>query len=103
MPGFHKQHRLNEENTKFIKSKSVFAEWKEDSYEVIERCLAHDFDHWKIGRFIKDTKDQDNVKNFIRENFHQLKELRAGAIADSGNPPQLTQQEFHKICKLANI
>ena len=82
---------MDESATKFKKELSVFKDWEISSDTNVEQCLYHDFNLWKVSNFVKDREDMENIKEFIRENWSEIRELRMGAIADSGNPPQLTQ------------
>ena len=82
---------------------SVFQEWRMDTRDTIDKCLERDFAFWKMNRQIKDTKDLDAVKQFFKDNFAVLKEIRIGVIAKSGDPPQLNFRMFTEMCKKANI
>ena len=73
----------------FDKTKSVFAKWQEDTKEILIECLQHDFDLWKVPRFVKDDQDQSELKKFFKDNFALLKEIRIGSIADSKEPPEM--------------
>ena len=43
------------------------------------------------------------MRNFFIDHFAELKEVRVGAIAHSGKPPQLNQHELKTILQLAGI
>lgn len=76
---------------------SIFSDWQEDTPEIVDRCLSHDFKHWRAGRVVLEKPDLNMIKNFIRDNFAAIKEVRMGAIANSGTPPQLKIREFLKL------
>ena len=48
-------------------------------------------------------EDLNQLKAFFKEYFPQLKEVRVGAIAYGGKPPQMNQHEFKYILELAGI
>lgn len=41
----------------FIKDLSVFAPWKEDNRQILEKVCEHDFENWKLLNVIKDARD----------------------------------------------
>ena len=71
--------------------------------EIVLNCLHHDFGLWKVRRYVKDSRDLQLIKVFIKDNFAKLKEIRVGIIADSGDPPQMNHGQFLKFCRLAKI
>ena len=87
--------------TAFQKPFSVFADWKEDSTEVIDKCLQHDFGRWKLD-FVRNPTDLMAIKQFFKDQFSRIKEVRMGTIA-LGNPHQMHYQEFMKLCQMAKI
>ena len=103
VPGFAKIMKLHSGKQIFKKHQSVFREWKPDTSDTVDKCLNHDFDVWKVMKFVKDSKDLNAVKHFITDKFTELKELRVGAIAISQNPPQLDIKGFTKLCQMAMI
>lgn len=66
---------------KFVKENSVFADWRTDTRDVIEKVLENDMNHWKVNKFVKTPQDQKNIYVYIRDNFKQIKEIRMGTIA----------------------
>lgn len=45
--------KKNQIQRTFVKSKSVFAKWQEDTTHIIQECLDHDFRFIKLQKFIK--------------------------------------------------
>lgn len=41
----------------FQHAASVFSLWKPDNKSMIDKCLEHDFDLWKLARFCKDPDE----------------------------------------------
>ena len=98
-----KQLKLRDINLNFIRSKSVFADWREDNSDTVMKCLQHDFEQWKVNKFVKDSKDLLAIKSFFEDNFALIKEIRVGSIAESLDPPDMNIKQFRKLMKLANI
>ena len=67
------------------------------------KCLQHDFEQWKVDKFVKDIKDLQAVKAFFEDNFALVKEIRVGSIAESQDPPDMNIKQFRKLMKLANV
>ena len=65
--------------------------------------MNHDFANWKIRYLIEDPQDINMLKQMIKDNFSQLKEVRMGSIAQSGDPPRLSRHEYLKVCQMAKI
>lgn len=42
---------------KFVKENSVFADWRTDTRDVIEKVLENDMNHWKVNKFVKTPQD----------------------------------------------
>ena len=81
----------------------MFANWHSDTSDVIQKALQHDFELWKVGKFVKDSKDLAGVKNFFEEHFAIIKEIRIGAIASSLEPYEMDLKTFHLLMNLTNI
>ena len=65
----------------FKKHTSVFADWKADTHDAVERTVQLDCDRWGVRKLVPDAKDLQAVKQLIVEHFAALKEVRVGAIA----------------------
>ena len=66
--------------------------------------MRHDFDFWKVPKFLKDNKDYNGVKEFFANNFALLKEVRLGAIAkEFTGSSQMSSDQFYKLINLTNI
>lgn len=57
----------------FRRPESVFAKWMEDSAEVVDKCIQHDNQYWKLSKFIKEKTDYENTLAVLKENFGTLK------------------------------
>ena len=76
-----KQLKLRDRDLNFNFSKSVFADWRVDNPDTVMKCLQHDFEQWKVYKFVRDIKDLTAIKSFFEENFALIKEIRVGSIA----------------------
>jgi hypothetical protein len=59
----------------FKKEHSVFNLWKEDTKSKLQACLRHDFENWKLQRFVKDPDEQRRVEEIITKNFAGIKSV----------------------------
>ena len=57
---------------------------------------------WKVEKICK-KDDYQKLIAFFAKYFSELKEIRVGAIAYGGKPPQMNQHEFKYILELAGI
>ena len=46
----------------FVKEKSIFKPWREDTEKLYEQCAALDFKYWKLPRLKKLQKDPNDLK-----------------------------------------
>jgi len=53
----------------------VFKDWKDDTKEMIDECLDHDFALWKLPGFVKDVEEQKKIMEVMKENGDLLKNL----------------------------
>lgn len=51
----------------------MFAKWREDSAEAVDKCIQHDMQYWKLSKLIKEKVDYDNTVQVLKENFVTLK------------------------------
>jgi len=57
IPSNNKERKIIEKVREFYKQKSVFKDWVEDTEEILEQCMEHDFKHWKLEKFVKNEED----------------------------------------------
>ena len=70
---------------------------------MIDSCLDNDFLHWKVGKFVKEKHDLNALKNYLRENFHIIKELRMGIIANGNELGVMNKATFRRACDLMKV
>ena len=88
---------------KFVKEKSVFKLWKEDTAETAKNCLRHDFKYWKCTKFLKDPEEYKDVTEVIKKHFSSLKEIFLQFVAKGGDPPDIKQLDFLEFCQSSGI
>lgn len=76
-----------------MRANSVFKDWIEDSEKVVEKCIDHDVNVWKVQKFVKDGIEQDRVRDLLKEHYITLKALYAWYSAKS-NYPSISNPEF---------
>ena len=65
--------------------------------------LRHDFEYWKVERFVKDEADVQACKDIAKKYFHQIKEVFQELIAKSDEYPSVTEPDFVEFCTKNNI
>ena len=87
----------------FKKEISVFSKWKEDNEKVVDKCLTHDAEYWKIDRLIsRNPQDKAATERVIEENFLFLKDIYIELSAQSAFPlvSQICFADFCIKCKM---
>ena len=87
----HKVLKIPDNVNQFDKKRSVFSDWVKDDDYIVGLCVDYDFENGQFDKLVRDSKDNGAMKKFLIEYFSDLKEIRVGAIALSGEPPTLTQ------------
>lgn len=88
---------------KFKKPVSVFASWKTDTENVREKCLYdHDFLHWKLEKFIKDSEQRNLIEDLFYDYFFFLKGCFLEVAAETAWPC-LTSLGFASFCQRAGL
>ena len=103
LPKIAKSMKRELTSKKFTKEDSVFRNWIDDSPQTYQNCLAHDFQYWKLAKFIKDEAEVHACEDVIRRNFKLIKEIFIQIVAKGGSPPDIGQLEFHQFCQDAGI
>lgn len=84
---------------KFEKKNSVFNKWKGDDQKVFQTCLKHDFENWKIPRFIKNEDDQLKVQKVVEKHFEILKAEHTILACESSSYPSMSLGAFTQYAK----
>lgn len=82
----------------FVKSESVFADWREDTPKVVKDCIEHDTKYWKLFKFIKDPVEMAEVVAVVREHLPMLKEIYANLQAESHLYPGVSVATITAFC-----
>ena len=69
IPIFNKAYSESASYRQFRKDASVFATWKQDDIYIIQKCLEHDEQYWKLHKLIKDKEDYNGVVDYYKKNF----------------------------------
>eukprot|EP00349_Pseudokeronopsis_sp_Brazil_P006027 CAMPEP_0202967230 /NCGR_PEP_ID=MMETSP1396-20130829/12024_1 /ASSEMBLY_ACC=CAM_ASM_000872 /TAXON_ID= /ORGANISM="Pseudokeronopsis sp., Strain Brazil" /LENGTH=291 /DNA_ID=CAMNT_0049692037 /DNA_START=293 /DNA_END=1165 /DNA_ORIENTATION=+ len=86
----------------FKKDASVFKDWKEDTPFLLEKCMQHDKQCWKVPRFIKDPSEQDKVWDILVQNFKKLKDLFL-TLSCRSIYPCISWMDFSNYCDQCRI
>ena len=93
----------DEEEAIFMKDRSVFRDFREDSVAYIRRCLDQDLDYGKIARlFKKDEGELDQVKEVLYNHYERLNNIFL-AYAGASSYPTISMNDFTSFanqCKL---
>ena len=66
IPHFHK--KLNFKKKDFRFEDSVFSDFEENNVSA----FLKDQEYWKINKFLRNEKDQNDVSNYLKHNYLQL-------------------------------
>lgn len=61
-----------EDRPKIPRNPNVFASWQIDTHEVIENCIRHDIEGWKVDGFVKDPNERREIVQALKKNFVYL-------------------------------
>lgn len=81
---------------------NVFKLWQSDNTEVLDNCFRNDFEGWKLSKFVKDTQDQVDIREIIRDNYLFLKEVYL-TVSSTSNFPFITTIDFGELIDLCHI
>ncbi len=60
----------------FNKLKSVFARWKADTEEMLNKMVELDISSSKLGRFLKQNEEEiENIKKVFKKDFAKIKNI----------------------------
>jgi hypothetical protein len=83
----------------FSKPSSVFAKWKNDTKDIIEKCYETDMALTKIHKFIKDEYDREQTFKVLRKYYGNLKNQFVSQIANPKSYPVIDWLDFVDACE----
>ena len=101
VPFFRKESSLKRAQIvkQFQKDKSIFAAWKDNNKILTD----HDYQMWKLPRFVKKEADQADVRRFMNEHLEDFKEFYANAQAISNLFPGISSPAFAEFCQQSKL
>ena len=81
----HKVLKIKKEHRPFVREQSVFADWKPDTSDRVDKCVTKDEMEMKLHKLMNDSEVK-RIKHFFHQNYAIMKELRMGAIAFFNEP-----------------
>lgn len=93
-----KQIKKVKEIRRFSKPNSVFAQWRHDTQNVIDKAFETDRDLTKLKKFIKDEDDLNKTYQIFRKCYGELKNQFNTQIA-SGSYPVIDWLDFVDMCQ----
>mmetsp|Transcript_33982 Transcript_33982/g.33126 ORF Transcript_33982/g.33126 Transcript_33982/m.33126 type:complete len:307 (+) Transcript_33982:58-978(+) len=102
IPIYVKQHKMKVVERVFKKETSVFKDWKEDTPAVLEKCIQHDLNLWKIPRFVKDPQEQEKLWGIAEKHFKKLKDIFL-TLACRSIYPCISWIDFTNYCEICKI
>ena len=97
-----KKYSTNVIEKKFEKSSSVFRDWREDTSERLSQSAEHDFQYWKMDKFIKQLDTQEQVSAIITRHIGMLKSIHT-YYASKSNYPHMSEPEYMDFLKRVKI
>ena len=70
---FKKQFKSKIVTRVFRKDQSVFAKWREDDQNILDKCYNHDMQNWKLSKFVKEETDLMGVNKIIKKYYPMFK------------------------------
>jgi len=67
----------------------VFADWKQDTPELLDKLFKHDWDNMQVDKFVKIPEELQKIRTSILMNLSMLKELFVWLQAKSERYPKL--------------
>jgi len=86
----------------FIKEKSVFKFWKDDTPGLLAKMLEFDFNKSKIKKFVKNQFERNEIFDIFKQYILHLKEEFASQIVKS-TYPSISWIDFTTYCQQKNI
>lgn len=84
---------------------SLFSKWQMDNDDMIKKCFDFDWEYGVIPKFIRKEEEVEKVKQFLKENYKQVKEVYK--YHASGNPVgdvwALQNPTFTEVIQKINI
>lgn len=102
MPNFTKKLKVSKHANRFKKPISIFAEFQEDTPQILRDALSHDMRFWKAKRFLNNYDLVVRVEAIIREFFPLLKDVFVSATAERGCP-DFKSDHFLKFLDTAGL
>lgn len=86
----------------FVKSISVFKEWREDDEKSLKRGFLIDMSFSKLLKFIRDSEVYSQVTDVLYKYLPQLKDIFTYIIGTSSYP-SVSWLDFTDLCTKWNI
>lgn len=83
----------------FSRPNSVFAPWVEDTPASDYLACTADMRYWKIPRFIKDTQDVREIRDFTMKQFPKLKVIFNWLISGSIDYPNINMVSWGRLSR----
>jgi hypothetical protein len=78
----------------FVKHKSVFKDWIEDTPEDDDNVLETEFRHWKIPRMVRKSGNVESIEAVLYPYATILKVVFVVAVSRGGSFPRLLLNGF---------
>ena len=78
----------------FIKEKSVFKNWQEDTALTVKKCLKNDQKFWKVDKICRDSETRKSVMEIINARYEDLKNIFTSACIMNDSAPNFYKREF---------
>ncbi len=91
---FTKELKKSECVNLFIKEKSVFKNWQQDTELTVKKCLENDQKFWKVDKICKDSETRKAVLEIINARYEDLKNIFTASCIMNDSAPNFYKREF---------
>lgn len=93
-----KENKQNSQDRKFVKDRSVFKLWKEETDEILRRMFETDVGYSKVHRILKSNEEEINaVKEVLFSHYKRLKNMFI-LYASISTYPVISWNDFTNFC-----
>ena len=91
------------EHDSFVRELSIFKDWIPDTPESLDKCFENDRRFWKVKKISRSFEAYEQVCQYFRNRYQEIKEIFFSATIASGNPPNLSSTSFYNFFKTAGV
>ena len=87
----------------FVKPKSVYKEYNEDTERILDKAFALDKQFMKINKMVKDPAEVERIMLVLRKYYPQMRDQYINLIANKKSYPVINWLDYVNSCKTWKI